>query len=100
MILTEKYFIMGDMSTVKDGSGTEAKVTTKRHEYEDGSYEEISVEEVEGGFIKTVSKHYKDDKDEWQWDTNKSVHKENPLDESGLADKLAEYLGQGKPKMI
>jgi hypothetical protein len=67
------------------------KTTTKRVDNPDGSYEEIRVEEVIGGFIKTVTKHFKED-EEWKWEDEKSVHMENPLEEKDLASKLEEFL--------
>ena len=65
-------------------SGIESKVTTKRVQAEDGSSIETRVEEVEGGFIKTVDKRFKDDNNEWQYT--------NPFEEKSMADKLEEYM--------
>lgn len=79
-------------SAIKDGQGIESKVTIKRVENEDGSSEEIRVEEVEGGFIKTIEKRFKDSSGEWQWKIDKSVSIENPLEEKSIADKLEEFI--------
>ena len=64
-----------------------SEVKIQHTEYSDGGYEEVRVEKVEGGYIKTVCKHFKDG-DEWQWTDVKSVSLTDPLDESSLADKL------------
>ena len=71
--------------------GKGKKSWEKRENFEDGSYNEIRVREVENGFIKTVTKHYKKD-DDWQYDTTETVHFENPMEEKTLADKLQEAL--------
>jgi hypothetical protein len=73
-------------------SGIESKVTTKRVQAEDGSSIETRVEEVEGGFIKTVDKRFKDDNNEWQYKCEKSVSLTNPFEEKSMADKLEEYM--------
>lgn len=72
--------------------GIEAKRTSKSIEYKDGSSEDITIEEVEGGFIKTVCCRYKDENGEWQYEDKKSIHTENPLEEKSLADKLEEFI--------
>jgi hypothetical protein len=75
------------------GGGIESTSTTKTVTYEDGSYDEIRVEKVEGGYIKTICKHYKDENGNWQYDTDKSVHTEDPLEEKmSLVDKLREAM--------
>lgn len=79
-------------SSVVDGSGTESKTTTKRVEYEDGSSISTEVEEVDGGFIKTIHKRYKDSEGEWQYSTDRSVSLTNPLEEKSMAEKLEQYL--------
>jgi hypothetical protein len=71
----------------------------KRVNNEDGSYEEIRVEKVDNGYIKCVTKHYKEG-DEWEYETSKTIHQENPMEESTLADKLAKFLGEGEPNMM
>ena len=63
----------------------------KRVNYEDGSFEEIRVEEVDNGFIKCVTKHYKEG-DEWEYETTKTIHDENPMDEKSLVEKLEAFL--------
>jgi hypothetical protein len=78
--------------TIGMSSHTGAKeVRTKRVENEDGSYEEIRVEKVEGGYIKCVTKHFKSG-DDWKWEESKSVSVEDPLEEKPLVDKLAEIM--------
>lgn len=73
----------------------ESVVRTTRKEFEDGSSEETTIEQVDGGFIKTVCKHYKDKEGCWQYDTEKSVSTEDPMrDESssGIAARLESVL--------
>ena len=73
-------------------SGIESKMTTKRIENEDGSSIETRVEEVKGGFIKTVSQRFKDAEGEWKYSDEKSVSTSNPLEEKSMAEKLEEYM--------
>jgi predicted transcriptional regulator len=75
-------------------NGVDSKVKTNRTEYADGSYEEIRVEEVEGGFIKTVCTRKKDG-DDWKYEDKKSVHTEDPLLDktaSGIASRLEKIM--------
>ncbi len=75
-------------------SGVESKVRTNRTEYADGSYEEIRVEEVEGGFIKTICTRKKDG-DDWKYEDKKSVHFEDPLLDktaAGIASRLEQIM--------
>jgi hypothetical protein len=60
--------------------------------FEDGSSTKVCVREVENGFIKTVTKHYMDDKGSWKYDDTVTVHFENPMEEKSLADKLQTFL--------
>jgi hypothetical protein len=81
-----------DKGSSKD---VESVVKITRKEFEDGSSEEIKVEQVEGGFIKTVCKRYKDKEGCWQYDEEKSVTTEDPMrDESssGIAERLESVL--------
>jgi len=83
--------------TEKAGGGKELEstVTIKRKEFEDGSSEETRVEQVEGGYIITKERRFKDENGEWQWKTDKSVSQEDPnLDTSsaGLASRLEAAL--------
>lgn len=71
---------------------TESKITTNRVKNEDGSSIETSIEEVNGGFIKTVSKRFKDDNGEWQYSDEKSVSTTDPSKEKSLIDKLEDHL--------
>lgn len=80
-----------------NGSSKEVESIVKitRKEFEDGSHEEIRVEEVDGGFIKTVCKKYKDKDGCWQYSDEKSVSTEDPnKDESseGIASRLESVL--------
>lgn len=78
------------------GGGIESTSTTKTITYEDGSYDEIRVEKVEGGYIKTVCKYCKDESGEWQYTTDKSVSVEDPMDEGkSLVEKLKEAMKGG-----
>lgn len=72
--------------------GKETTTVTKRVEHSDGSYDEVRVEEVEGGFIQYTTRHFKDAKGDWQWKDSKSVHTENPLEKKSLVDKLSEVF--------
>jgi len=73
----------------------ESTVNITRKEFEDGSSEEIRVEQVDGGFIKTICKKYKDKDGCWQWDEEKSVHTENPMRDNsteGIVSRLEQVL--------
>lgn len=79
-----------------NGSSKEIEKTVKisRKEFEDGSYEEIRVEEVEGGYIKTVCTKTKEN-GEWKYEDKKSVTTEDPMmDKSseGIAGRLEAAL--------
>jgi hypothetical protein len=76
-------------------SGKELESETKciKKEFADGSYEEVKVEKVEGGYIKKVCKRFKDAEGCWQYSEEKSVHTEDPLEEkSSIADRLESVL--------
>lgn len=78
------------------GSSTEVETTVRinRKEFEDGGYEEIRVEEVDGGYIKTVCTRKKAD-GEWVYKNDKSVTTEDPLKNNsseGIADRLEKVL--------
>ena len=78
------------------GSSTEVETTVRinRKEFEDGGYEEIRVEEVDGGFIKTVCTRKKVD-GEWTYKDEKSVSIEDPLKDmtsEGIAGRLEKVL--------
>jgi|TARA_R110002012_G_scaffold191024_1_gene358710 hypothetical protein len=63
----------------------------KRENFEDGSYKEIVVREVDNGFIKSVVHCYEKD-DEWIHDKTETIHKDNPMEDKSLADKLETFL--------
>ncbi len=78
------------------GSSTEVETTVRinRKEFEGGGYEEVRVEEVDGGFIKTVCTRKKVD-GEWIYKDDKSVTTEDPLKDTsseGIADRLEKVL--------
>ena len=79
-----------------NGSSKEVEKTVRinRKEFEDGGYEEIRVEEVDGGYIKTVCTRKKVD-GEWVYKDDKSVTTEDPLKNNsseGIADRLEKVL--------
>ena len=81
----------------KEGSSTEVESVVKitRKEFEDGGYEETKVEEVEGGYIKTVCTRKKDKDGCWKYDEDKSVHTEDPMKDNsseGIANRLESIL--------
>jgi hypothetical protein len=73
----------------------ESVVRITRRQFEDGSSEETRVEQVEGGYIKTICKKYKDKDGCWQWDEEKSVSTEDPMKDmssKGIAERLESVL--------
>jgi hypothetical protein len=83
------------MENEGSSKGVESVVKITRKEFEDGSHEETKVEQVEGGFIKTICKRYKDKDGCWQYSDEKSVSTEDPnKDESseGIASRLESVL--------
>jgi hypothetical protein len=77
------------------GKGVESTVNITRKEFEDGSSEEIRVEQVDGGFIKTICKKYKDKDGCWQWNEEKSIHTEDPMRDNsteGIVSRLEQVL--------
>lgn len=77
-----------EMSSLGSSVKAESEVRTNRKEYSDGSYEEVRIEKVEGGYIKTVNKHWKEG-DDWKYDEQKSVSIEDPLQEKDSASIAA-----------
>ena len=78
------------------GSSTEIETTVRinRKEFEGGGYEEVRVEEVDGGFIKTICTRKKVD-GEWTYKDEKSVTTEDPLKDNsseGIAGRLEKVL--------
>ena len=78
------------------GSSTEVETTVRinRKEFEGGGYEEVRVEEVDGGFIKTICTRKKVD-GEWTYKDEKSVTTEDPLKDNsseGIAGRLEKVL--------
>lgn len=87
---------MDNELTMSEGSKeVESTVKITRKEFEDGSSEEIRVEQVDGGFIKTICKKYKDKDGCWQWNEEKSVHTEDPMRDNsteGIVSRLEQVL--------
>lgn len=86
---------MDEIMESEGSKAVESTVKTTRKEFEDGSSEEIRVEQVEGGFIKTICKKYKDKDGCWQWDEEKSVHTEDPMRDNsteGIVSRLEQVL--------
>lgn len=87
---------MVELAGMKDSESSKAVETeTKciKKEFEDGSYEEVRVEKVEGGYIKTVCKRFKDSEGCWQYTDEKSVHTEDPLEEkTSIVERLESVL--------
>ena len=69
-----------------------SKTVIERTEEEDGSSVETRVEEVTGGFIKTVETRSKNADGDWDYKTEKSVSTSNPLDKKTMAEKLEESI--------
>lgn len=75
-------------------TGVESVVRITRKEFEDGGYEETRVEQVEGGFIKTVCTRKKIN-GEWEYKDEKSVSIEDPMKDNsseGIANRLESIL--------
>jgi major membrane immunogen (membrane-anchored lipoprotein) len=86
---------MDEIMESEGNKSVESTVNITRKEFEDGSSEEIRVEQVDGGFIKTICKKYKDKDGCWQWDEEKSVHTENPMKDNsteGIVSRLEQVL--------
>lgn len=86
---------MDEIMESEGNKSVESTVKITRKEFEDGSSEEIRVEHVDGGFIKTVCKKYKDKDGCWQWDEEKSVHTEDPMRDNsteGIVSRLEQVL--------
>lgn len=88
---------MDNETKMNESSSTnvESTVTIKRKEFENGGSEEQRVEQVDGGYIITVEKRFKDANGNWQWKTEKSVSTENPNKDNsseGIATRLESIL--------
>jgi len=84
---------LGNMKESPSDKSVESETKCIKKEFADGSYEEVRVEKVEGGYIKTVCKRFKDSEGCWQYTDDKSVHTEDPLEEkSSIADRLESVL--------
>jgi len=86
---------MDEIMESEGNKSVESTVNITRKEFEDGSSEEVRVEQVDGGFIKTICKKYKDKDGCWQWDEEKSVHTENPMKDNsteGIVSRLEQVL--------
>lgn len=83
---------MDDESLNNENSSTDVESVVKitRKEFEDDSYEETRVEQVEGGFITTLCTRKKV-KGAWVYKTEKSVSTEDPNQDKsteGIANRL------------
>jgi hypothetical protein len=87
---------MDEMMEYKEnGKSAETVTKTTRKEFEDGSSEEMRVEQVEGGYIITKECRYKDKEGCWQWKTEKSVSTTDPTQEKtpeAIASRLEAAL--------
>ena len=75
-------------------TGVESVVKITRKEFEDGGYEEVRVEQVEGGFITTTCTRKKVN-GEWVYKDEKSVSIEDPNKDNssgGIATRLESIL--------
>jgi len=73
----------------------ESTVTITRKEFEDGGSEERRVEQVDGGYIITIEKRFKNSKGEWEWKAEKSVSQDDPnkdTSSAGIASRLESIL--------
>jgi hypothetical protein len=78
----------------ESSTGVESVVRITRKEFEDGGYEETRVEQVDGGFIKTVCTRKKVN-GEWEYKDEKSVSTEDPMKDTsaeGIANRLESVL--------
>lgn len=78
----------------ESSTGVESIVRITRKEFEDGGYEETRVEQVDGGYIKTVCTRKKVN-GEWEYKDEKSVSTEDPMKDNssaGIADRLESIL--------
>jgi hypothetical protein len=78
----------------ESSTGVESVVRITRKEFEGGGYEETRVEQVDGGFIKTVCTRKKVN-GEWEYKDEKSVSTEDPMKDTsaeGIANRLESVL--------
>lgn len=84
---------LGEMKESSSNKAVESETKCIKKEFADGSYEEVRVEKVEGGYIKTVCKRFKDSEGCWQYTDEKSVHTEDPLEEkTSIVERLESVL--------
>lgn len=76
--------------SVGENSKKDYKRWLKRTETE-SKKETIEVEQVENGYIKTVSINIKSE-DGWKYTSKKYISTDNPMEEKPLIDKLSETL--------
>jgi len=80
---------MDEFTEETDDKG--AVTWTKKIELEDGGYICTKVEKVSNGYIKCIDKSMKDG-DSWKYESTKSIHEDNPMEEKSIVEKLAAYL--------
>lgn len=84
---------LGEMKESSSNKAVESETKCIKKEFADGSYEEVRVEKVDGGYIKTVCKRFKDSEGCWQYTDEKSVHTEDPLEEkTSIVERLESVL--------
>jgi hypothetical protein len=91
----DNMFSIGEIENSGSSSEVESVVRTTSKKFEDGSSEEVRVEQVEGGYIKTVCTRKKDKDGCWQYEEEKSVHTEDPMKDNsseGIATRLESIL--------
>ena len=91
----DNMFSIGEVENSGSSTEVESVVRTTSKKFEDGSSEEVRVEQVEGGYIKTVCTRKKDKDGCWQYEEEKSVHTEDPMKDNsseGIATRLESIL--------
>lgn len=91
----DNMFSIGEVENEGSSTEVESVVRSTSKKFEDGSSEEVRVEQVEGGFIKTVITRKKDKEGCWKYDEDKSVHTEDPMKDNsseGIATRLESIL--------
>jgi hypothetical protein len=82
---------MMEMEDMEESSENGIKSWKKTINFDDGSFKEVCVKQVDNGFIKTVTSHHKEG-EKWKYDTKETIHDENPMEEKSLVSKLEEFL--------
>lgn len=56
-----------------------------------GKTETVRVEEVENGFIKTITTE-EDAGNGWEFNSKKYIYEDNPMEEKSILDKLSDFM--------